>query len=603
MFEKVRTSADPATAYARAVTARRIMAGPLVRDACKRHLKDLEVGAKRGLVWDVKAGQRFIDFCREVCRLNGGQFEGKPFELNAWQCFVAGSLFGWKRKDGFRRFTSAYIETGKGSGKSPFAAAIGLYGLTSDGEARAEIYSAATKKDQAMVLFRDAVTMYDQSPALTHVLTASGVGEKRWNLAYRTTGSFFKPISSDDGQSGPRPHVSLVDELHEHRDNVVLEMLKAGHKFRRQPLLVMITNSGVDKRSVCFEYHEHARKVNSGALQDDGFFGYVCALDKGEDPLKDEACWPKANPSLEESDLPGVKYLRDQVNGARGMASKASLVRRLNFCQWVEASNPAIPRELWEACEDRGFDAELLRGRRCWAALDLSSTTDLTAAAWLFEPVEADDFWRLFVRFWIPGDGIAEKEEQDRVPYVAWRDAGHINALPGRAIDKLAVAMQCAEDSAAFDLQAMAYDRWRIEDFKRVLEDAGIDLPLVPHGQGMQSMTPAVEAFETMLVAGGAAAKGKPAPAIAKEGDTPEAEAKVARLARMNKPLRHDGNPCLTWCAANAEFTTDAAGCRKPDKKKARGRIDGIVAAIMAAGVASKKTGGEAELDNLFVEM
>ncbi len=549
-------------------------------------------GPKRGLVWDVAAGQRFIGFCRDVCKLNGGQWEGKPFELNAWQCFVGGVLFGWKRKDGFRRFTTAYIETGKGSGKSPLAAAVGLYGLTSDGEARAEIYAAATKKDQAMVLFRDAVTMYDLSPALKHVLKPSGVHERTWNLAYLATGSFFRPISSEDGQSGPRPHFSLLDEIHEHKTNMMVEMLKAGQKFRQQPLMMMITNSGVDKTSVCFEYHEHAIKVCSGAVQDDGFFGYVCALDKKEDPLKSEACWPKANPSLEESDLPGMKYLRDQVSGARGMASKASLVRRLNFCQWVEASNPAIPREIWEACADAGFDVDKLRGRRCWAALDLSSTTDLTAAAWLFEPTDDDPHWRLLVRFWIPGDELTDKEDRDKVPYVAWRDAGHIVALPGRAIDKLAVARQCAKDAAAFDLQGMAFDRWRIEDFKRVLEDEGIELPLEPHGQGMQSMTPAIEAFETMLVAGSAVAKGKPVPSVEPQGDTPEAVEKAERMARMNKPLRHDDNPCLTWCAANTVYATDAAGNRKPDKKKATGRIDGIVVANMAAGLASKRVGG-----------
>lgn len=594
------------------MVGKQLLAGPHVRNACRRHLKDLKEGAARGLVWDLAAARRFINFCPDVCRLNGGQWEGKPFVLNGWQMFCGGSLFGWKRRaDGdlggdrggnrggdqgkpasalFRRFTTAYIETAKGSGKSPLAAAIGLYGLTADGEAGAEIYAAATKKDQAMVLFRDAVAMVDMSPDLTHVISKSGVGERVWNLAYRLTRSFFRPISSDDGQSGPRPHISLLDEIHEHRTNIVVEMLKAGQKFRRQPLMVMITNSGVDKTSVCFEYHQHAAKVASGAVEDDSFFGYVCALDKGENPLKSEACWPKANPSLEESDLPGMKYLRDQVTGARGMASKASLVRRLNFCEWVAADNPAIPREVWEACADPAFDVERLRGRRCWAGLDLSSTTDLTAAAWLFEPVETDPHWRLLVRFWIPGDELADRQERDKVPYLAWVEAGHVTALPGRAIDKLAVARQCAADAAAFDLQEMAFDRWRIEDFKRACDDEGIELPLEGFGQGFQSMTPAVEAFETTLVVGA----GKPLPKVERgphpEKSSPDAEPlpELEHIrARMNKPLRHLDNPVLNWCAANVVFTTDSAGCRKPDKKKATGRIDGIVAAIMAAGRAS----------------
>lgn len=616
MYARIQTAKDPTTAYARAVVRKEILAGPHVRNACRRHLKDLVEGPKRGLRWEPESALRFIRFCADICRLSGGEWEGRPFVLNGWECFVGGSLFGWKRVDpaygGFlrrirlnqriikrplnRRFTTAYIETGKGSGKSPLAAAIGLYGLTSDGEARAEIYAAATKKDQAMVLFRDAVTMVDLSPELTHVISKSGVGERTWNLAYRLTGSWFRPISSDDGQSGPRPHVSLLDEIHEHKTNVVVEMLKLGQKNRRQPLMFMITNSGVDKTSVCYEYHQHAVKVAAGTLEDDTFFGYVCALDKGEDPFKSARCWPKANPSLEENDLPGMKYLREQVTAARSMASKAALVRRLAFCQWVAADNPAISREVWEACAEAGFALERLRGRRCWGGLDLSSTTDLTALAYMFEPVEDDPFWRLLVRFWIPGDEMTDREDRDKVPYLAWVEAGHVTALPGRAIDKLAVARQCAADAAMFDLQELAFDRWRIEDFKRICEDEGIELPLVGFGQGFQSMTPAVEAFETTLVAGSA----KPGPekmatAVAETASAvdggqgaaaPTAE-KVALHARMNKPLRHLDNPMLTWCSANVVFTTDSAGCRKPDKKKASGRIDGIVAAIMAAGRAS----------------
>ena len=165
-----------------------------------------------------------------MLKLNGGDFEGLPFKLLLWQKFVVGSLFGWQGADGYRRCRVAYVETAKGSGKSPLAAGIGMKGLVADGEARAGIYSAATKKDQAMILFRDAVAMVDQSPALAQRLQKSGTGEKCWNLAYQAAGSFFRPISSDDGQSGPRPHVALGDEVHEHKTNAVVEMLRAGTK-------------------------------------------------------------------------------------------------------------------------------------------------------------------------------------------------------------------------------------------------------------------------------------------------------------------------------------------------------------------------------------
>lgn len=541
---------DPVSRYARGVITGKIVAGPHVRAACLRHLDDLKRGHERGLRFDLVAAQRAISFFPDVLRLNGGEYEGKVYDLLDWQAFIIGSLFGWLGTDGFRRFRSAYVETGKGSGKSPLAAGIGLYGLMADGEAGAEIYAAATKKDQAMILFRDAVAMVDASPELSERITKSGGGLNVWNLAWLVRRNFFRPISSDDGQSGPRPHISLLDEIHEYKDGYVIEMLKAGQKSRRQPLLFGITNSGTDKRTICWDYHDYGAKVSAGQLQDDTFFAYICALDDGDDPFKDETCWPKANPSLRFG-LPGLRYLREQVTQARGMPAKESIVRRLNFCQWVEAAAPWISSEVWFAGEDKTFPVERLRGRRCWAGLDLASTQDLTALVLLFEPTAEDEFWRLLPQFWIPGDGLDDKAYKDRVPYIAWRDAGYIEALPGRAINKLAVARRLVEITEQFDLRAVAYDRWRIEDLKMLLDQEGIALPLVPFGQGYKDMGPALDEFERRLV-----------------GAT----------------IRHNGNPCMTWCAANAVTVSDPAGNRKVAKDKATGRVDGIVAAIMAAG-------------------
>lgn len=546
------TSRDPVTTFARQVVSGKIVAGPHVRDACRRHLKDLEEGPARGLFFDLDAVKRAIGFFRDVLRLNGGEFEGLPYALLLWQAFVVGSLFGWKGPDGFRRFRTGYVETGKGSGKSPLAAGIGLYGLTADSEPRAEVYAAATKKDQAMILFRDAVAMRDLSPALTSRLSKSGVGENAWNLAYHANGSFFRPISADDGQSGPRPHISLLDEIHEHKTGYVVEMLKAGQKGRRQPLLFGITNSGTDKRTVCWEYHDYGAKVCAGQIIDDSFFAFICALDEGDDPFNDESCWGKANPSLAHG-LPGLKYLREQVLQARGMPGKESIVRRLNFCQWVEAEAPWISADVWFGCApETEVDASALYGRRCWGGLDLSSTQDLTAFALLFEPTEADPLWRLKVWFWLPGDGLHDKADRDRVPYIAWRDAGHLEALAGRAINKKAVLHRLATLASQFDMQEIAYDRWRIEDFQALVADEGVSLPpLVPFGQGFKDMAPAVDEFERLL---------------------------------LGSDVRHDGNPVMTWCAANAVVMTDPAGNRKIAKERAIGRVDGVVAAVMAAG-------------------
>ena len=544
-------STDPVGYYAQNVASGKIIAGPHVRGACARHLRDLETGADRGLYFDKEAALRAIGFYRDVLRLNGGEFEGAPFELLLWQKFIVGSLFGWKSADGFRRFRVAYVETGKGSGKSPLAAGVGLYGLTADGEARAEIYAAATKKDQAMVLYRDAVAMWQQSPALKQRLTSSGTGQNIWNLAFLSTGGFFRPISADDGQSGPRPHIALIDEIHEHRNNMVVEMMRAGTKSRRQAMIFMITNSGSNKTGPCWQYHDYSNKVSAGLLEDDGFFGYVCGLDEKDDPFRDEKCWPKVNPSLQSANLPGIKYLREQVTEARGMPSKEALVRRLNFCQWTDAANPWISADVWLDAQ-REFDWRDLRGRRAWAGLDLSSTTDLTGLVLLVEPETEGDPWHLVPFCWLPDEGLDQKEKTDRVPYRAWKSGGYLDTTPGKAISKLAIVKKLVEISRFFDLQAVAFDRWRIEDLKSMADDNDIDLPnMTPFGQGYKDMSPAIEAFETEL---------------------------------LNGRVIHPGNPVFTWCAANAVTTSDDAENRKLSKEKATGRIDLIVAAVMAVG-------------------
>lgn len=480
--------------------------------------------------------------------MNGGQFEGLPFNLDPSQAFIVGSLFGWKREDGTRRFRVAYIEEGKGNGKSPMVAGVGLYCMVADEEPRAEIYAAATKKDQAMILFRDAVAMVDQSPALDRRLKRSGRDEKVWNLYDSRTNSWFRPISSDDGQSGPRPHVGLIDELHEHRTATVMNMMMAGRKWRRQPLVIAITNSGTDRKSVCWEYREKGVKVCSGVAEDDTFFAYICALDEDDDPFKDESCWIKANPTL--GTILGAQYLRDEVEGARGMPSREATVRRLNFCQWVEAHNPFIPYERWMAAQAE-YTLEKFRGRECVGSFDLSATTDLTSLVLGF--ADDDGVYWTWPMFWLPADGLQERCDRDNVPYRTWIEQGWVRTTPGAAIDKDHVVHQVAELLGKHDIKMIKapFDRHRVDVLKAACDREGVDWPLEPFGQGFVSMGPALDEVERALVSG---------------------------------RLRHPGNPCMTWNAANAVVVSDPAGNRKLDKSKATGRIDGVVATAMTVG-------------------
>jgi phage terminase large subunit-like protein len=499
-----------------------------------------------------------------VLCLNGGDFEGVPYELLPWQTFIVGSLFGWVKESGHRRFKMAFIETSKGSGKSPLAAGIGMYGLVADNEPRAEIYAAASKKDQAMVLFRDAVAMLDLSPHLSDRLTKSGMGERCWNIAYLGTGSFFRPISADAGQSGPRPHIALLDEIHEHRDNNVVEMMKAGLKGRKQPLVFMITNSGFDKSSPCGQQHDYATKVAEGILENDEYFSYVCSVDEGDDPFIDETCWIKTNPSL------GVTiqkdYLEAQIREARGMPSKESIVRRLNFSQWVTAENPWISPEIWFAAQDN-YDGSTLLGRRCYGGLDLSSTTDLTALVLVFEPTPEDPYWRLLPTFWLPKHDLRKKGEHDAVDYLRWVQDGWLETTPGKAINKRFIVERLKEIISDFELVNLAYDRWRFKDLQVMLEEEGVDLPLKDFGQNFKDMSPAVETLEAGLI---------------------------------NGDIKHNGNPVLTFCAANTVMIADPAGNRKPAKNKSTGRIDGIVCCVMAMGVSGAETSGGLIIDENY---
>jgi phage terminase large subunit-like protein len=287
---------------------------------------------------------------------------------------------------------------------------------------------------------------------------------------------------------------------------------------------------------------------------DDGFFAFICSLDEGDDPIQDESCWYKSNPSLQDADLPGMKYLREQVTEARGMPSKEAMVRRLNFCQWTGAESPWLSADVWKGAA-RDFDWRQLRGRRAYAGLDLSSTTDLTALVFLVEPLLDGEPWLLVPFAWLPEEGLQRKAESDRVPYVQWAAMGYLETTPGRAVSKRSVLQRLVALCEFFEVIAVGYDRWRMADLVSMANDDGITLPpMVEFGQGYKDMSPAVEAFEEAL---------------------------------LNGRLVHPSHPVLNWCANNAVTTSDDAGNRKPSKEKANGRIDAIVAAIMAVGIQS----------------
>jgi len=584
---------DRTKAYALDVVAGRIVAGPHVRNACRRHLLDLKEGRKRGLWFDHDEAERTFRYFETVLRLSEGQFEGKPFLLHPSQAFIIGSLFGWKRKDGTRRYRRAFVEQGKGNGKSPLAAGIGLKGLASDDEPGAQVYAAAAKRDQAGVLFADAVKMVKKSPALSKRLAFSGGPGREFNIAHHASASFFRTVSRDTGRtgSGPRPYFVLCDEVHELPDRTILETLERGFKFRRQPLLLMITNSGTDRNSIAWEEHQNAVNVAAGHTEavndpkfvgeplDDSVFSFVCSLDEGDDPLNDPSCWIKANPllgiTITEETLAGLvrtaKMIPGQLNG----------VLRLHFCMWTDAQTAWMTREPVEL-RLADFDISIHHKKKLYVGLDLSQNRDITAAGFIVETGEmmqegvskpTYDGW---IEAWTPGDTLEARVIRDKIPYNVWKKKGYIHAPPGESINYVHVAQRLIEYSRDYDIQLLAYDRYAFAKFEQVVAEMGVKLEYAEHPQGGMRKGRPTEAMKKAAEAAKKEAEGLWMPGSVKHFEEALLEGRL-RLLR---------NPVLVSAILSAVTEGDRWGNHWLTKVRSINKIDAAIALIMALGAA-----------------
>lgn len=587
--KRTASSTDRTRAYAEDVVAGRIVAGPHVRNACRRHLLDLETGHERGLWFDLEAAQYVFDFFESVLRLSEGQFDGQPFTLHPSQAFILGSIFGWKRPDGTRRFRRAYIEQGKGNGKSPLAGGIGLFGLTSDGEAGAQIYAAAAKREQAGILFADAVKMVRQSPALAKRLEFSGGTGREFNIAHHRSGSYFRPVSRDTGKtgSGPRPYFVLADEVHELPDRKIIEMLERGFKFRRQPLLFMITNSGSDRNSVAWEEHEHAVKVAAGHTEavndpafvgeplDDTTFSYVCALDADDDPLTDPSCWIKANPLL------GVtiteQYLSEVVAQAKAIPGQLNGILRLHFCVWTDAEQAWMTRATLEP-RLAEFDPLEHAGEPVYLGLDLSQNRDITAlAAVVRTGTDENDkpLYDAWIEAWTPGDTIQARELRDKLPYTVWAREGHLHAPQGESISYRHVAQTLAEYAERYIVELVAYDRFAFRRFEEDVEELGLSLTFAEHPQGgLKKGKPLISGGEGMWMPG---------------------SVRLLEDALLENRIRLKRNPVLVSAMMSAVPEHDKWGNYWLAKTRSTNKIDAAVALAMAIGAA--ESGASANVD------
>ncbi len=530
------------------------LAEPMVRTPGKyerlcweRHERDLSLCVDgrhpKGYWYDEAAGQRVVDFIERFCRHYEGELAGQLIILEDWQRKIYRAVFGWMRADGTRRYRTAYIEIPRKNGKSFKGSATGLYLTVADGEGGAQVYSAATKKDQAKIVHDGATKMVKTSPELKRFLRTF-----RNNISCERTSSKFEPLGADSSTlDGLNTHGLIEDETHAHTDRHVHDVLVTSMGARRQPLAFIITTAGVyDPESIGWELHERAQQILEGALEDDTFFAFIAAADEGDD-FTDPAVWAKANPNL------GVSlkrdYMAEQCERAKTTPSYLNTFLRYHLNVWTQQRERWIPIEAWNRC-DRVVDPEALHGRRCWAGLDLSAKLDLTALVLCFPVDTGYDF---LYRFWCPEDTILERAKKDRVPYDAWEREGWLVATPGNVVDYEFPKAALREFAKVYTIEEVAFDPWNATQTATDLQTDG--LTCVEFRQGFASMSEPSKEFEKIVVSQQCA-------------------------HRTPKGI----NPVMRWMLSNVAVKRDPADNIKPDKSRAAGRIDGVVGSIMALG-------------------
>lgn len=511
-----------------------------VKLAVERHVRDLETGHERGLYFDPEEAQRALDFF-PLLKHYKGKFRGKPFHLLPWQSFFIASIFGWMKEDGTRRFRYVYLKVSRKNGKTTLASGICLYGLVADGESGAEVYTAATTRDQASICFKDACEIVKREPNLLELV-------KVWtnSITMESEASFLKPVSSEaKNLDGLNPHIALIDEYHAHPTDAVFDVMETAMGSRSQPIHLTITTAGFNKTYPCFSYEETCQDILQGIKEDDGQFAIMYDLDE-ETEYKNEENWIKANPSL--GDTPSLDYLRSQVKRAENQPSKRVNLLTKNFNWWTQSSATWIEFEKWKQCKmPSDIDDDYLRTLDCYGALDLSSTRDITSftKTWV-------DGEKVYSRniYYIPEDTLWARVEKDKVRYDLWVEEGWMKMTPGNTLDYGFIKNDILDDMDQFELKSIAFDRWNSDQLVIWLTGEGIEM--YPHGQGYVSMSAPSKKFETMV---------------------------------YQKKFLHDGNPVTAWMLGNVELSYDPSENIKPDKKKSSEKIDGIVSAIMSLGL------------------
>lgn len=498
-----------------------------------------------GFHWDGEAAARAVDFFPDVLTHPDDSTStkaGDPFILQPWQADYVATLFGWKRKDKTRRYKESFVAVPRKNGKSTLLSGIALYCLAAEGKRAAQVYSAASDRNQASLIYQMAARMIAQNKYLHDRLNP--VDSKK-RITFRQTGSFYQSCSGEAGTvHGTKPYAVLFDELHLQKNRLLYDGLRSGQGASPNALFVNITTAGWDRNSICHETWRYARNVRDGMKPDPHFLPMLYEIEDGAD-WTDERVWYKCNPNLNVS--VSIDFLREHCERAKSSPGYENTFRNLYLNQWTEQAVRWLSMRHWDACNEPLPD---LIGEPCWCALDMSATTDITAFAMVFRV--GHDKYAVLPHFWIPENSAEKKERIDGVPYRQWRDAGLVSFTPGDRIDHFCVRDDIVSLTAPYSVQELTVDRALAAMVTTLLQESGLNVTEFPQ-----------TIFEF------------------------SAPSKMLERLVLGHELIHGGNPVLRWMASNVAIEIDKNENIRPVKDKSTGRIDGIVAAVMAVGRAA----------------
>ncbi|HEN0499879.1 TPA: terminase large subunit [Streptococcus agalactiae] len=490
--------------------------------------------------YDKAKADRAVTFINNLSHTKG-KWAGKRFDLLPWQEQIVRDLFGIVKEDGNRQFLTAYIEIPKKNGKSELAAAIALYLLYADNEASAEVYGAACDRNQASIVFDVAKQMVQMNRPLEKRSKIMGATKRIVN--YSNAG-FYQVLSAETGtKHGLNVSGLVFDEIHAQPNRHLYDVLTKGSgDAREQPLFFIITTAGTDRNSICYELHTKALDILNGRKKDTSFYPVVYGL-SDEDDWNDEANWLKANPSLGHTI--GIDRVREAYQQALDNPAEENVFKQLRLNMWTSSSVAWIPEHVYAKGNDP-IQYESLKGRSCYAGLDLSSTSDITAFVLVFPPRFEEENYIVLPFFWLPEDTLELRCRRDHVLYDVWESQGYIKTTEGNVVHYGFIEKFIEDLSEIYHIKEIAYDRWNATQMVQNLE--GMGLTMVPFGQGYKDMSPPSKELYKLMMEG---------------------------------KIQHGGHPVLKWMGQNVVMRQDPAGNIKPDKEKSVEKIDGIVALIM----------------------